>query len=157
MLFRKKEAIWDKKIICSLDPERYMGKWYEIARYPHRFEKNLEKVTAEYTLLENGNIKVINSGLKNGVRTKAEAVAYLPDPDCTGKLLVSFFRPFKGQYNVILLDEENYSYAIVVSKGLDYLWFLCREPKISDELYQMFIDFVIDAGFSKEKIIKVNQ
>ena len=104
-------------IICNVDLERYLGKWYEIARFPHSFEKGLENVTATYGLRKNGKIDVTNSGFKNGTRSVAKGVAWVPDKNCTGRLFVSFFKPFKGDYRVIRLDQENYSYSVIVSKA----------------------------------------
>jgi len=143
--------------ICNVNLERYLGTWYEIARLPHTFEKGLNNVTATYNLKTDGNIEVINSGIKNGEKSVAKATAWIPDKNCTGKLLVSFFRPFKSEYNIIKLDEENYSFSVVTSSSKNYLWILSREPKISEELYNDLISFVSSNGFDTSKIIKVNQ
>ncbi|KJS86264.1 MAG: hypothetical protein JM58_07130 [Peptococcaceae bacterium BICA1-8] len=137
--------------------ERYLGTWYEIARFSHTFEKGLDNVTATYNLKSDGKIEVINAGLKNGEKSVAKATAWIPDKSCTGKLLVSFFRPIKSEYKIIKLDEENYSFAVVTSSSKNYLWILSREPKISDELYNDLISFVSYNGFDISKIIKVNQ
>lgn len=143
--------------ICSIDLKRYLGTWYEIARLPNSFEKGLEYITATYNLRGDGKIEVINSGIKNGQKKIAKGVAWIPDKNCTGKLLVSFFWIFKSQYNIILLDEVDYNYSVVTSSTSNYLWILSREPKISNELYDNLINFVSSKGFDIAKIIKVTQ
>ena len=154
---KSKNDTKDIPAACNVNIQKYLGRWYEIARFPHPFEDGLEKVTATYSLKSDGKIEVINAGTKNGVRSSAKATAWVPDKGCTGKLLVSFFRPFKSQYKIIRLDEENYSYAVVTSSTKDYLWILSREPRISDSLYENLIEFVSDNGFDSSRIIKVRQ
>jgi apolipoprotein D and lipocalin family protein len=142
--------------VCDVDLKRYVGRWYEIARLPQKFEEGLECVTATYNLKADGDIEVINEGTRNGVKSVARAVARVPDPKCTGEILVSFFKPFKSKYRIIRLDEE-YKYAVVAGGNLSYLWILSREPEISDELYSDLISFVFSKGFDTGKIIKVAQ
>ncbi|HWQ89297.1 MAG TPA: lipocalin family protein [Desulfitobacteriaceae bacterium] len=158
-IFGSKAAKDTKEIppICDIDITRYLGTWYEIARLPHAFEKGLDNVTAAYTLKSDGKIEVINTGFKNGEKKIAKGVAWIPDKSCPGKLLVSFFRPFKSLYKIIKLDEENYSYAVVTSSIKDYLWILSREPKISDELFNNLISYASSLGFDASKIIRVSQ
>jgi len=143
--------------ICNVNLERYLGTWYEIARFPHSFEKGLGNVTATYNRKSDGKIEVINAGFKNGKKSVAKATAWIPDESCTGKLLVSFFRPIKSEYNIIKIDEENYSYAIITSSTKNYLWILSREPRISDRLYDDLIAYISANGFDISKIIKVKQ
>ena len=147
----------DIPLICDVDINRYIGTWYEIARFPHPFEKDLEYVTATYNILNDDQIEVINSGVKRGEKKNIKGVAYIPDKNCTGKLLVSFFWIIKSQYNIILLDEKDYNYAVVTSSTNNYLWILSRTPKISDELYDNLVDFVKSKGFDISKIIRVTQ
>jgi len=142
--------------ICDVDLKKYIGRWYEIARLPQKFEEGLESVTATYNLKADGDIEVINAGTRNGVKSEARAVASVPDPKCTGEILVSFFKPFKSKYRIIRIDEE-YKYAVVAGGNLSYLWILSREPEISDELYSDLISFVSSKGFDTGKIIKVVQ
>ena len=142
--------------ICDVDLKRYIGRWYEIARLPQKFDEGLENVTATYNLKADGDIEVINAGTRNGVKSEAKAVATVPDPKCTGEILVSFFKPFKSKYRIILLDDE-YRYAVVTGGNRSYLWILSREPEISDELYSDLISFVSSKGFDTGKIIKVVQ
>ncbi|MEI6293544.1 MAG: lipocalin family protein [Methanomicrobiales archaeon] len=142
--------------ICDVDLERYLGTWYEIARYPNRFEEGLDNATANYTLRSDGRIQVINSGLKNGKREEAKAVATVPDKTCTGKLLVSFFWPFKGEYRVVRIGKD-YDYAVVTGSTMDYLWILSRQPVISKDLHDDLCAFVSSKGYDLEKIIWVKQ
>ncbi len=158
-LFSRKSENSTKDIpaICNVDLERYLGRWYEIARLPHSFEKGLENVTATYNLKSDGKIEVINAGFKNGEKSMARATAWIPDKSCTGRLLVSFFRPIKSEYNIIRLDEENYSYAVITSSTKNYLWILSREPRISAGLYDDLMAYISAKGFDASKIIKVKQ
>lgn len=146
----------DIRTICDVNLEKYLGTWYEIARLPHSFEKDLENATASYSLRNDGKIQVVNAGVKNGEKKEAKAVAWVPDDKCKGRLLVSFFWPFKGEYKIILLDKD-YQYAVVTSDTRNYLWILSRNPEISDELYNELIKFTADKGFDTSKIIKVKQ
>jgi len=157
ILSRSKNSTDEIPAVCNVNLERYLGTWYEIARLPHNFENGLDNVTAAYSLKTDGKIEVINTGIKNGEKSVAKATAWIPDKNCTGKLLVSFFWPFKSEYNIIKLDEENYSFAVVTSSSKNYLWILSRKPKISDELYNNLISFASANGFDTAKVIKVNQ
>ena len=143
--------------VCTVDLPRYLGKWYEICRLPHSFEKDLENVTANYNLKNDGKIEVVNAGTKNGQKKEARATAWIPDKNCTGKLFVSFFRPFKSEYKIIKLDESGYSFAVVTSSSKKYLWILSRTPSISAELYDELISYVTNLGFDTSKIILVSQ
>jgi apolipoprotein D and lipocalin family protein len=158
-IFNRKSENSTKEIpaVCNVHLERYLGTWYEIARFPHSFEKGLENVTATYNLKSDGKIEVINAGFKNGKKSVAKATAWIPDESCNGKLLVSFFRPIKSEYKIIKLDKENYSFAVITSSTKNYLWILSREPKISEELYNDLISFVSSKGFDTSNIIEVNQ
>ncbi len=143
--------------VCDVDINRYIGTWYEIARFPHPFEKGLKYVTATYNLLKDDQIEVINSGVKRGEKKNIKGVAFIPDKNCTGKLLVSFFWIIKSQYNIILLDKKDYSYVVITGSTNNYLWIMSRTPKISTELYDNLINFVASKGFDISKIIKVAQ
>ncbi|MDD5663335.1 MAG: lipocalin family protein, partial [Victivallaceae bacterium] len=100
---------------------RYLGKWYEIARLPHSFERDMKDVYAEYGLREDGKISVINSGWRDGKKSVANGVAHPKNDPHTGELRVSFFRPFYGDYRIVWL-EPDYSAAIVTGATTDYLW-----------------------------------
>jgi apolipoprotein D and lipocalin family protein len=142
--------------ICDVDLERYLGTWYEIARYPHRFEEGFNNATAQYTLRSDGRIQVMNSGFRNGKRVEAKAIATVPDKKCTGRLLVSFFWPFKGEYRVIRLGKD-YDYVVVASSTMDYLWILSRQPTIRKDIYDELTAFVASKGYDLKKIIRVKQ
>lgn len=144
-------------VVCNVDLERYAGTWYEIARLPHSFEKDLDNVTALYKIRRNGKIKVINTGYKFCKKKVARALAWVPDPNCTGRLMVSFFRPFKSEYKIIKLDEQKYSYSVVSGSNKNYLWILSRKPKMNDRIYKELIEYLDSKGFNVSKIIKVPQ
>ena len=107
----------DTTTVGNLDIEKYLGRWYEIARFPHSFEKNLAGVTATYSLRKDGKIRVVNQGYKgtlNGKLSRAEGKAKIPDPSDPSRLKVSFFLFFYGDYFVLELDEE-YRWAMIGS------------------------------------------
>jgi apolipoprotein D and lipocalin family protein len=144
----------------GVDINRYLGVWYEIARLPHRFEKDLVGVTATYALKPNGEIEVLNQGYVKtlqGRHKTAKGRARIPDPKQTGLLKVSFFWFFWADYKIIELDWENYSYAVVTSKTKDYLWILGRTPKMDEALYNRLVDFAGEYGFDTGKLIRVQQ
>jgi len=141
--------------VDSVDLERYQGTWYEIARIPNNFEKNLIYVTANYTIKENGKVRVLNQGYntKSGKNEKAIGEAKVIEP---GKLKVTFFKPFYGDYYIIELDED-YQYVLVGSPSRDYLWILSRTPQISDELYNKLSKTAEDASFDINRLVKIEQ
>ena len=104
-----------------------MGKWYEIARLPHAFERNVTDAMAEYTLLADGTVKVVNSGLR--FRKPVSVTGAARTTQVPGELEVSFFRPFYGLYKIIYLNKD-YTLAIVTSSTRDYVWILARKPVI---------------------------
>jgi lipocalin len=138
-----------------VDLERYQGKWYEITKIPNRFEKNLIYVTANYTLKENGKIKVLNDGYntKKGKYEKAVGEAKVNGP---GKLGVSFFKPFYGDYYIMELDED-YQWVLVGSPSRDYLWILARTPQISEELITELSKKAENAGFDISRLERMEQ
>lgn len=145
--------------VAQVDLELYAGKWYEIARYPHSFEKGLVGVTATYTLKPNGRIEVLNQGFKgslNGKRSKAKAWAKVPNPLEPGKLKVYFFWPFGADYYILDLDE-NYQWALVGSSSMNYLWILSRTPQMPNEVYNQILKKAIELGYDIEKIELVEQ
>lgn len=143
-------------IVCDVDLKRYLGTWFEIARLPLRSEKNLDNITAIYNLKKNGKIEVINSGYKRGKEKSIRGTAWVPDKRCSGALLVSFFKPFKSEYNIIML-EENYRYAVVMGNDRDSLWILSRTPKMDRKIYKDIVKFLKQKGFATEKIINARQ
>lgn len=143
--------------VKSFEIEKYLGRWYEIARMDFRFERNLDNTTAEYSLNSNGSIKVDNRG-RNYVTGKwSQAIGKAKpagEPD-EARLKVSFFGPFYAAYNVIALDND-YQYALVAGKNLSYLWILSRQTVIPDEVKQMYLKKSQDLGFDTSALIWVN-
>lgn len=149
----------DKTTVKELDVKRYMGKWYEIARFPHSFEKNLVGVTATYELMENGKIRVINEGYKNtldGKHSKATGKAKIPNKKDPGKLRVSFFWDFYADYYILELDK-NYQYAMIGSSSDKYFWILSRSPQMDEKTYQMLLDNARKRGYNLKNLVKVPQ
>lgn len=147
----------DNTPVYSLDLGRYLGKWYEIARIDHFFEKGMTNTTAVYTLNEDGTVKVTNSGWKKGSFKVSEGKAKQPSPlDRPAHLRVSFFGPFYSDYRVMMLDLD-YQYALVGSGDEDYLWILCREPEI-DPVVRDFILLEADRrGYDLDRLHWVDQ
>ncbi len=136
-----------------VDLNRYLGTWYEIARFEHFFEKGCKNVTANYSLLEDEKIRVINRCTKIETNEKKEAkgVAYATDIT-NSKLKVSFFRPFYGDYWIIDLDKD-YKYALVGSPSREYLWILSRTKTIDENTKKRLIDIASKKGFDTSKFI----
>lgn len=141
--------------VQNFDLDRYLGKWYEIARLDHSFERGLEEVTAEYSLREDGGVKVLNRGFSpaDGEWREAEGKAFSVDDPLEGYLKVSFFGPFYGSYVIFELDTENYQYAFISGPDTSYLWFLSRTPTVEDQLLQRFIQRAQSLGFDTERLI----
>ena len=155
----KKKHI-DKTTVRTLDVHKYMGKWYEIARFDHPFERHLVGVTAEYSLMDNGKIRVINSGYKNnfkGRHKKIEGKAKIPDPKEPGKLKVSFFLWFYSDYYVLELDELHYNYALIGSKSDKFLWILSRTPSLNEKTLNYLLEKARTRGYDTSRLIWVPQ
>jgi apolipoprotein D and lipocalin family protein len=148
------------KPVSDFELTRYMGKWYEIARLDHRFERGLENVTANYSIVDDGTVKVANRGLssKSGEWNDAIGKARFANDPSIGHLEVSFFGPFYGPYVIFDLDkdQENYRYAFVASSD-KYLWFLSRTPTVSYEIKDKFLNAAQASGYNIEDLIFVNQ
>ncbi|MGB1984317.1 MAG: lipocalin family protein [Porticoccaceae bacterium] len=142
--------------VDNFELNRYLGDWYEIARLDHSFERGLEAVKAEYSLRDDGGIRVINSGRdsKSQVAQQAEGRAYFVEEPNLGHLKVSFFGPFFGSYVIFELDE-NYQYAFIAGNNRDYLWLLARTPEVSEELIDQFISRASLLGFDTSQLIFV--
>lgn len=144
----------------ALDVKKYMGLWYEIARYDHWFERGLVGVTAHYSLNADGTIKVINSGYKqtlNGNKKTAVGHAKMPDKNIPRHLRVSFFLWFYSDYNILELDQENYNYVLVGSSSDKYLWILSRTPTISPEKLDHLLELAQKRGYDTNKLIMTPQ
>jgi apolipoprotein D and lipocalin family protein len=147
------------KPVENFELARYLGKWYEIARLDHSFERGLKHVSAEYSLMEDGGIAVLNRdySASEGVWQEAKGKAYFVDSPRNGYLKVSFFGPFYGSYVVFELDRENYQYAFVSGPNLDYLWLLARTATVKPEILEKFVAIGKARGFATEKLILVEQ
>ncbi len=145
-------------VVKEFDLDRYLGTWYEIARFPHRFERDLQQVTATYSLRDDGKIKVLNRGFNTDKDKWSEATgkAWVSDPALPALLKVSFFWPFAADYKIIVL-EENYRYAMVTSKTKDYFWILSRTPEMDESTYSELIKKAQNWGFDTTQIIRVKQ
>lgn len=144
--------------VSGFDQERYLGTWYEIARLDHSFEEGLSQVTAEYTLNDDGSIRVINRGYHqaDGQWQEAEGRALFVDNHSIGHLKVSFFGPFYSSYVVFELDED-YSRAYISGYNRNYLWLLSRTPQVSEEELEAFKSRATAAGFNLDELIIVDQ
>ncbi|MDH3329791.1 MAG: lipocalin family protein [Desulfobulbaceae bacterium] len=136
---------------------KYLGKWYEIARLDHSFERGLNSVTAEYSLRDDGGLRVINRGFSSAENKwkEAEGKAYFVRGQDEGYLKVSFFGPFYGSYIVFDLDKEKYQYAFVAGYNKSYLWLLSRTPTVSNELVDEFVKRSEALGFDTANLIFV--
>jgi len=145
--------------VKDFEANRYLGKWYEIARLDHSFEKGLTKVTAEYLINKDGSIRVINRGYdeKSGKWKDAESKAFFVKDNKTGFLKVSFFGPFYGSYVIFGLDKDEYQYSFVSGPDRGYLWLLSRTPGISNETKERFLTETSRLGFDTRKLIYVKQ
>lgn len=143
--------------VSGFEAERYLGTWYEIARLDHSFERGLSKVTAEYSMREDGGIRVLNKGYSQakGKWQEAEGKAYFVEDEQTGYLKVSFFGPFYGAYGIFGLDKDNYQFSWVSGPNNDYLWLLARQPRIDEQDKQAFVERAAELGFDTEELIWV--
>ena len=156
---KSQQSMIDKSVVKELDIDRYLGRWYEIARYDHKFERGLQGVTATYSFREDGKIKVVTAGFQDsldGPRSDAVGKAKIPDPNVPGKLKVSFFWFFYGDYYVLELDKD-YEWALVGSSVDKYLWILSRSPRMEETLYKDLLERLVERGYDVKKLIKVQQ
>ena len=144
----------DNSVVDALDLNRYLGDWYEVARFDHSFERGMDFCKANYTLREDGMVTVLNTGIKDGMHKEAKGIAKLTDTPAL--LRVSFFGPFYADYRVMLLDSA-YQYALIGSGSDDYLWILSRTPKLADDAKAILINEAKRRGYNTEKLIWVKQ
>lgn len=142
--------------VKPFDKEKYLGKWYEIARLDFKYERDLNNTTAEYSLNDDGIIKVVNRGYNTKKEGWVEATgkAKFAGDENTGMLKVSFFGPFYSGYNVIALDDK-YMYALVAGKSLKYLWILSRDKNIPEEIKNRYLKIAADIGYKTSDLIWV--
>ncbi|NIF33510.1 lipocalin family protein [Enterobacter sp. Cy-643] len=145
-------------VVKNFEAKRFIGTWYEIARMDHSFESGLNQVTATYSLMDDGGLRVINRGFNpdRQMWQQAEGKAYFTGDPSVAALKVSFFGPFYGSYNVIALDKD-YRHALVCGPDLSYLWILSRTPTISHDLKQQLLAVAARQGFAVDKLIWVKQ
>lgn len=151
------KSIPEKAIpVKNFDVNRYLGTWYEIARFDFRFEKDLDNTSAQYRLNENGTVAVLNSGFhtKKKEWSKADGVAKFRGDQSTAALKVSFFGPFYAGYNVVALDKD-YRYALIAGKNLDYLWILSRETTIPQAIKDEYLTIATSIGYDISRLIWV--
>lgn len=145
--------------VPSVDLNRYMGKWYEIASFPQRFQKGCECTSAEYTLSTKGYVIVenrCNKSSKKGKESYIKGKAFVVENSGNAKLEVQFFWPLKGKYWIIDLADD-YSYAVVGHPNKKYLWILAREPIMPDTTYQAIVRSLEDKGFDISKLKRTEQ
>jgi apolipoprotein D and lipocalin family protein len=147
------------KPVEGFELSRYLGKWYEIARLDHGFERGLTRVTAKYSLREDGGVEVLNRGYSPADEQWKEATgkAYFVGDSDEGYLKVSFFGPFYGSYVVFGLDKDRYQYAFVAGYDKSYLWLLSRTPEVNEALIERFVERAKTLGFATENLIYVEQ
>lgn len=142
--------------VKPFDKEKYLGKWYEIARKDFKFERNLSNTTAEYSLNENGTIKVNNQGYNTikGEWKQAIGKAKFVGEENTAMLKVSFFGPFYSGYNVLAIDDE-YKYALIAGESTKYLWILSREVNIPEEIKDKYLKIAKEIGYNTDDLVWV--
>jgi apolipoprotein D and lipocalin family protein len=143
-------------VVASVDLNRYMGTWYEIARLPNFFERKLKCITATYTIRDDGKIGVLNKGnyITNPQKSSsATGIAWIPDKNSPAKLKVRFFWPFSGDYWIMYLDQD-YRYVLIGEPSYNYLWILSREKEMDEPTYKMLLQKAVDNGYDVKSIIR---
>jgi len=143
------------EVVPHVDLKKYLGKWYDIAHLPARFQEDCTDTTATYTLSKDGSISILNECRKRGKVKKAKGKAKVVDKISGAKLKVTFFWPFYGDYWIINLGK-NYDYAVVGTPNRKSLWILSRTPQMDDELFSQLIEFVKSKGFDVNNLIKTS-
>jgi apolipoprotein D and lipocalin family protein len=146
------------KPVENFELDKYLGKWYEIARLDHSFERGLTRITADYSLRDDGSVRVVNRGYSGEKSSwkEVEGKAYFVSGPDQGYLKVSFFGPFYGSYIIFGLDHQDYQYSLVCGPDKSYLWILARTPKINDDLKALLIAKAAAAGFDTSRLIFVH-
>lgn len=146
----------DRTTARDVELKRYMGRWYEIARFDHSFERNLEYCEAFYALHDDGTISVTNTGINTKTERRKTAYGKAKPGDQPGQLRVSFFWFFYSDYNILALDEE-YEWALVGSKSERYLWILARTRHLDSKTRNNIVAIAASRGYDTSKLIWVRQ
>lgn len=141
--------------VTGFDAARYMGRWYEIARLDHRFERGMTDVTADYALNGDGSVRVVNRGLKNGAWKSVEGTARFRGDPSVASLAVTFFPGFPGGYHVFELDPD-YRWAMISGPNRGYLWILAREPVMDEATFGRLTGTAQAQGFDTQGLIRVS-
>lgn len=144
----------DNSTVASVDLNRYLGSWYEVAKFDHSFERGLDYAMARYTLRDDGKIDVLNTGIKDGRAKDAKGIA--KTTDVPGLLRVSFFGPFFGDYRIMMLDE-NYQYVLIGGSNSKFLWILSRTPELDEATKSLILAEADRRGYDTNKLIWVKQ
>ncbi len=159
MTFKASQSRYETKmleVVSHVDLEKYLGKWYEIAHLPAKFQEGCAETTATYTLMENGKISVVNECKRNSKIKTAKGKAKVVDKSTGAKLKVTFFWPFYGDYWIIKLGN-NYEYSVVGTPDLRYLWILSRTSQMDDRLFSELTEFAKSKGFDTQRLIITRQ
>ncbi len=145
------------KPVESFELQQYLGTWYEIARLDHPFERGLSRITATYSLNNDGGVNVLNRGYNAEDRewNEAKGRAYFVGDSDVGHLKVSFFGPFYASYVIIALDHDDYQYALVTGPDRDYLWLLARRPDIDAKVIDKLVATAKEQGYATDELIWV--
>jgi lipocalin len=147
----------DTSTVRHLNINKFMGRWYEIARYDHRFERGMTHVVADYSIMDDGKIKVVNTGVKDGKIKEIEGKAKRLNPlHYPGRLRVSFFLWFYSDYYILSVDKD-YQYAVIGSSSDDYLWILSRKPELPESTLNKLLSDLKRRGYDVDKLLWVEQ
>lgn len=150
----RSSATVDNSPVSSVDLKRYAGRWYELARFDHKFERDMQYCTAYYSLQSDGTILVTNQGKKNGAWKTSVGRAKVTDEP--GVLRVSFFRPFYSDYRILMLAPD-YTYALVGGSGDDYLWILSRTPQLHQDIRDQLVHEAMRRGYQTDRLLWLKQ
>jgi apolipoprotein D and lipocalin family protein len=151
----RKEKHDTLEVVSHVDLEKYLGKWYEIAHLPFRFEDDCTDITATYSLSKDGNVSVLNECVRDGKLKQAKGKAKVVDKNTGAKLKVTFFWPFSADYWIIDLGKD-YDCAVVGTPNRKYLWILSRTPQMDDKLFSQLIESAKSKGFDVNNLIKTS-
>jgi apolipoprotein D and lipocalin family protein len=143
------------EVVPHVELEKYLGKWYEIAHLPARFQEGCTDTTATYALSKDGSISVLNECMRNGKMKRAKGKAKVVDKHSGAKFKVTFFWPFYGDYWIIDLGKD-YDYAVVGTPNRKYLWILSRIPQMDDKLFSQLVESVKSKGFDVSSLIETS-